>query len=81
MRNDAFFEQRNAVLDYPSGGGIWNSTIMEFRMKLYLEADSVFKITCRSGMKGLSEAAHRPRIDSYIDSNTLYHCAVVYFTS
>ena len=39
MRNDAFLEQRNAVPDYQSGGGIWKSTIAEFGMKLYLRAE------------------------------------------
>ena len=31
MRNDSFLEQRNAVCDYQSGGGIWNSTISGIR--------------------------------------------------
>ena len=39
MQNDAFLQQRNAVPDYPSGGGIWNSKIAEFGMKLYLRAE------------------------------------------
>ena len=39
MQNDAFIEQWNAVTDYPSGGGIWNSTIAEFVMKLCLRAE------------------------------------------
>ena len=39
VRNEDYLEQRNAVPDYPSGGGIWNSTIAEFGMKLYLRAE------------------------------------------
>ena len=40
MRNDAFLEQRNAAVpNYHSGGGIWNSTVAEFGMKLNLRAE------------------------------------------
>ena len=39
MRNDAFIEQRNAVSDYQSGSGIWNSTGRAFGMKLDFRAE------------------------------------------
>ena len=93
MQNHAFIEQWNAVTDYPSGGGIWNSTIAEFGLKLYLRAEFGVKDYTRKRNERIIGGGKRneckiflaarevreelTRIDSYTDSNTLHHCAVV----
>ena len=79
VRNEDYLEQRNAVPDYPSGGGIWNSTIAEFGMKLYLRAEfgiqdhtrnrneKIIKGSTRTECKIFRVAREElPRIDNYL---------------